>query len=360
MSTTTRTESDKEQAGELATRSRTGRVVAVTLLASFALVASGIGAGWLLWGKPSPETNQTVTTPGSSVSPSTLPQQEEPVAAVASSLLPTVVQIQSTAGLGSGVIYDANGLILTAGHVVGNDRQVDIRLADGDQLTGEVVGSDPNSDIAVISIDRSGLPVAPLALDAQLEVGQTAVALGSPYGLEQTVTAGVVSATDRAVVGSDGRVRNAIQTDAPINPGNSGGPLANLQGQVIGINDAIFSRSGGNEGVGFAVPIAIAKDVADLLVADEPIETAFLGISGTEPTQGEAGVLVTGVVAGSPADAAGIRVGDLITSIDGEQVETMVDLAAEVRSHRPGDQVTLHINRADGQLDLEATLGSID
>ena len=357
MSISTRTENDNEQAVDSTSRFGTPRVVMVTLLAAFALVVSGIGAGWLFWGQTPSETNQTLTT---SASPSTLPQQDEPVADVASTLLPTVVQIRSTSGLGSGVIYDPDGLILTAAHVVGNDQQVNIRLADGDQLTGDVVGIDPNSDIAVISVDRTGLPAAPLALDTQLEVGQTAVALGSPYGLEQTVTAGVVSATDRAVLGADGRVRTAIQTDAPINPGNSGGPLADLQGQVIGINDAIFSQSGGNEGVGFAVPIAFAKDVADLLVAGEPIETAFLGISGTEPSQGEAGVLVTGVVADSPADTAGLRVGDLITSIDGNQVETMVDLAAEVRSHQPGDQVRLHLNRADSELDLEVTLGSVD
>jgi S1-C subfamily serine protease len=267
-----------------------------------------------------------------------------------------VVQIQSSAGLGSGVIYDSDGLILTAAHVVGTDREVTIRLADGVQLTGEVVGTDPNSDIAVISIVQDGLSAAPLALDTQLEVGQTAVALGSPYGLEQTVTAGVVSATDRAVVGSDGLVRTAIQTDAPINPGNSGGPLADLKGEVIGINDAIFSQSGGNEGVGFAVPITTAKQVADLLVAGEPIEVAFLGVSGTEPTQGEAEVLVTYVSPGSPADTAGILVGDLVTAFDGHRVESMMDLAAAVCTYQPGDQTIVQLTRGDQELDVEVTL----
>jgi putative serine protease PepD len=320
---------------------------------------SGIGAGWLFWGQEPAETAATPTTiAGGPATASTLPAQDEPVADVAAALLPTVVQIQSSAGLGSGVIYDPDGLILTAAHVVGGDQQVSIRLADGDQLTGAVVGTDPNSDIAVISIDQTGLTAAPLAHDSQLEVGQTAVALGSPYGLEQTVTAGVVSATDRAMVGSDGLVRTAIQTDAPINPGNSGGPLADLQGQVIGINDAIFSQSGGNEGVGFAVPITIAKQVADQLVAGEPIETAFLGISGTEPTQGQAGVLVTGVYPGSPAGTAGILVGDLITAVDEQRVESMVDLAAEVRTHQPGDEVVIHLSRGDQELDLDVTLGS--
>jgi putative serine protease PepD len=329
--------------------------VAVTLFTALALVVSGIGVGWLFSGQE-PESAATATTATASAPTLTLLERDEPVAAVSAALLPTVVQIQSSAGLGSGVIYDSDGLILTAAHVVGTDLQVTIRLADGVQLTGEVVGTDPNSDIAVISIDHDGLSAAPLALDNQLEVGQTAVALGSPYGLEQTVTAGVVSATDRAVVGSDGLVRTAIQTDAPINPGNSGGPLADLQGQVIGINDAIFSQSGGNEGVGFAVPISTAKQVADLLVAGEPIETAFLGISGTEPTQGEAGVLVTYVSPGSPADTAGILVGDLVTAFDGHRVESMMDLAAAVRTYQPGDQTTVQLTRGDQELDVEVTL----
>jgi S1-C subfamily serine protease len=151
-----------------------------------------------------------------------------------------------------------------------------------------------------------------------------------------------VSATERALVGSDGVVRTAIQTDAPINPGNSGGALADLDGQVIGINDAIFSESGGNEGVGFAVPITVAKTVADKLVAGEPIEIAYLGVSGTDPASGAAGVLITSVVAASPADDAGIQVGDLITALDETRVESMVDLAAEVRMHQPGDRDPAH------------------
>jgi S1-C subfamily serine protease len=332
------------------------RVIMLTLLAALALVISGISAGWLLWGQDQIDEQATVTTsPGVT---SVVPQQDEPVASVAAALLPTVVQLQSSSGLGSGVIYDQDGLILTAAHVVGTDQQVTVRLADGDQLIGEVVGADPNSDIAVVRVDRGDLVAAPLALETELEVGQTAVALGSPYGLEQTVTSGVVSATDRSVVGSDAIVRTAIQTDAPINPGNSGGPLADLQGEVIGINDAIFSQSGGNEGVGFAVPITVAKHVADLLVAGEPIRVAFLGISGTDPVQGQAGALITGVVSGSPADTDGILVGDLITTFEDNRVEGMVDLAAQVQTRLPGDQVTIHVVRGDNEIDLEVTLGS--
>jgi putative serine protease PepD len=348
--------STEEEAASLPARWGTPAIVLVTLLIALALVASGLGAGWLFWGGESGiSTTVTTSTTGTAT---TLSRTEEPVVAVAASLLPTVVQIQSSSGLGSGVVYRSDGLIMTAAHVVGSDRHVNIRMADGDRLTGNVVGADANSDIAVIRIERTGLVAAPLALDTELEVGQTAVALGSPYGLEQTVTAGVVSATDRAMVSSDGLVRTAIQTDAPINPGNSGGPLADLQGRVIGINDAIFSQSGGNEGVGFAVPITVAKQVADLLVAGKPVATALLGISGTQTAAGEAAVLVTNVVTGSPADRAGIQAGDVITTFGGERVESMVELAAEVRSHLPGDQVTVHLSRGGEELDLVVTLGT--
>jgi len=334
---------------------RRGRTILLTLALSALLVISGIGTGWLLWGGSAASEAPTVTTQGTVNSPAE--SGEEPVVAVASALLPTVVQIESSAGLGSGVIYDSHGLIVTAAHVVGADAQVSVRLASGDQVSGTVVGADANSDIAVIRVDRDNLTAAPLA-QSQVEVGQTAVALGSPYGLQQTVTAGVVSATDRAMVGSDGVVRTAIQTDAPINPGNSGGPLANIDGQVIGINDAIFSQSGGNEGVGFAVPISIAKQVADELVAGQPIHTAFLGISGATAAQATAGVQITGVVSGSPADAAGIQVGDLITMVGSKRVESMVDLAGEVRAHQPGDQVEIQMLRNGTQMTVNVTLGS--
>lgn len=336
------------------TAPHTGQVVVITLLASLALFMTGVAGGRLFWGQGGAEQQATPSIQGTAVAGS---EGEEPVAAVAAALLPTVVQLQTEAGLGSGVVYDESGLILTAAHVVGSSEQVTVRLANGEQLTGDVVGADPNSDIAVVDVDHADLVAAPLAVNEDLEVGQTAVALGSPYGLEQTVTSGVVSATDRSLVGSDGIVRTAIQTDAPINPGNSGGPLANLEGEVIGINDAIFSQSGGNEGVGFAVPVAVAKHVADLLVTGEPIEVAFLGVSGTSPSQGRAGVLVTGVVSDSPAEDAGIMVGDLITRIDDNQVETMVDLAAEIRARQPGDQVMIRLLRGGEPVDLDVTLG---
>jgi S1-C subfamily serine protease len=281
----------------------------------------------------------------------------EPVVAVAQALEKSVVQIDTQQGLGSGVIYDESGLILTAAHVVGSASNVVVQMYDGSKVDGTVVGADPVSDVAVVRVSAGGLVAARLAVDEDLRVGQMAIALGSPFGFDQSVTAGVVSATSRAIVDPDGVVRQLIQTDAPINPGNSGGPLANRDAAVIGINDQIISRSGGNDGVGFAIPITRAKEVADQLLNGKVIEQAFLGVSGTDPTLGEAGGLITEVVAGSPADHAGLQVGDLITGVDGTDVTSFTELAAVIRGHAPGDAVTLSVTRNGNSIEIDVTLG---
>jgi S1-C subfamily serine protease len=283
----------------------------------------------------------------------------EPVAAVARALLPSVVQIETPTGLGSGVIYRADGYILSAAHVVDGAEQVRVLTAEGRRFDGEVLGADPASDVAVIKVDASGLPAATLATGAEVEVGQLAVAIGSPFGLEQTVTAGIVSAVHRTVVSPDGTsVRDMIQTDAPINPGNSGGALADRRGRVIGINDAIRSTSGGNVGVGFAIPIDTAAWVAERIVAGEPLVTGFLGVTGTEPSGDVAGALITSVEPGSPADQAGLRAGDVIVAVGSEQVQSMADLAARIRSLAPGTRVTLEVVRSGDRLELPVTIGS--
>ena len=193
----------------------------------------------------------------------------EPVAAIAEAVGPAVVQIETTSGVGSGVIYDASGLILTAAHVVDGASVVLVRLSDGTAVQGTVVGAHAETDVAVVSIAGSAdLPIAELAIGVDPDVGSLAVALGSPFGLDQTVTAGVVSAV--RTVGGIGMV----QTDAAINPGNSGGPLVDRLGRIIGINDQIFTLGGANEGVGFAISIDIAVLVADQLVAGEEVRLA--------------------------------------------------------------------------------------
>ncbi|MBU1492771.1 MAG: trypsin-like peptidase domain-containing protein [Actinobacteria bacterium] len=281
----------------------------------------------------------------------------EPVAEVAETLAPAVVQIESGTGLGSGVIYRRDGYILTAAHVVSDSDTVSVRLADGNRLDGRVVGVNSDTDVAVIKVEAGGLTAAPLATDADLRLGQMAIAIGSPWGLDQTVTAGVVSSVRRAVVGSDGNVRTLIQTDASINPGNSGGALADATGAVIGINTSIITTTGSSGGVGFAIPIDTAVSVADRLISGEEIRSAFLGVAGTEPTTGPAGTLVTGVTRGSAAAEAGLLRGDLITAYDDLPVTGFLDLAGYVRSAQPGDEVTLTVIRADEQQTITVVLG---
>ena len=347
-----------------AKRQYTGILVTIATLL-VALVA--IGAFMAGRASAPPEDAPTESPGAASVDPGEVPEPvpeppvsdgtEEPVAAVAASLSPSVVQLETGFGLGSGVIYDSNGLILTAAHVVEGADQVSVILSDGTRLEGFVVGTDPASDIAVVRVNEAGLPAAPLALDGELTVGQMAVAIGSPFGLNGTVTAGVVSAVAEPVPGPDGRIRTMIQTDAPINPGNSGGALANRDGEVIGINDAIFSLSGGNDGIGFAIPIDTALSSAERLVAGEEIRAAFLGIAGTDPDLGRAGALITEVIPDSAAAAAGLQVGDLIVSYNDSPIESFAALAGLVASSQPGDAVALDVVRGVDEFTITATLG---
>ncbi len=344
-----------------------GRVVALSALVALLLIAGGFAfarATESHKSTPSASSSQSadttpVTSGKSKVDPGTA--QEEPIAAVAAAVSPSVVQIETDTGLGSGVIYSDQGYILTAAHVVSDaGKTVRVRLADGTVKQGDVIGSDDASDIAVVKIDPgSGLDVASLALGVKVEVGQTAVAIGSPFGLEETVTAGIVSAVNRPQETPGGAI-DMIQIDAPINPGNSGGPVADRQGRVFGIADSIISQSGTNAGVGFLIPIDLAKAVADKLVAGEPVEFAFLGVS-TDTTSSSLvgdGAVVVDVTSGSPADKAGIQQGDKILSVDSSPVRDPVELGARVRSHKPGDVVAVVFERNGTQQTVQVTLGS--
>ena len=330
------------------------------LWAALAVLTLAVGAGAFFLGRwadgdDSPGAAAVTTT--QAVTGATIGDSAEPVADVAAALSPSVVQIETRNGLGSGIIFRADGYILTAAPVVGASQEVTVRLADGTRLDGEVVGADVNSDVAVVKVDRTGLPAALLATDIEIRVGQIAIAIGSPWGLDQTVTSGVVSSVGRTITGSDGIPRTMIQTDAPINPGNSGGALADRHARVIGINDAIYSSSGGSDGVGFAIPIDTAVSVADRLITGEEIRTAFLGVNGTDPTTGPVGALITGIVADSPAGRADLKVGDLITGYDGRPIQSFTDLGAAVRASQPADIVTLTLSRAGQEITVEVTLG---
>ena len=281
----------------------------------------------------------------------------EPVAAAAAAVSPAVVQLDTSTGTGSGVVYDADGYILTAAHVVGNATNVTVRFADGSRTTGTVVGADETSDVAVVAIEPGEVPaVAVLALRADLLVGQTAVAVGSPFRLDQTVTSGIISAVER-IVGAN-RI-SMVQTDAAINPGNSGGPLVDINGHVIGINDMIFTNSGDNAGVGFAISIDLAKIVADQITAGEPVALALLGVEMAAAPNGDAGGLVTTVSPGTGADEAGLEVGDLIISIEGDPIRDPAELRAEVITRAPGTTIELILIRNGEQITLGVVLGSV-
>ncbi len=358
-------------------------IVGVTAIAL--LAGGGLVAGLLL-------SNDTDTTAPSNVSvavqepepavaqapepaPTALPIQPgpveedaaEPVAAVAAAVAPAVVRIDTATGTGSGILYDESGLLVTNAHVVGDSEEVVVQLADGTRAEGTVVGADPAVDVAVVKIDASlSFTVATFAPATTVELGQLAVAIGSPFGLEQSVTAGIVSAVSRAINNvnvADGTptVVEMVQTDAPINPGNSGGALADRQGRVIGMNTSIRTdgTTQGNLGVGFAIPSDTVMLVAGRIVSGEPTESGFLGVSGTSPSTGRGGALITEVVADTPAAAAGLEVGDLIVSLEGSGILGMSELAARIRLSNPGTEIQLEVVR-DGELvDLSVTLGTL-
>ena len=326
-------------------------LLAATVLS--AVVSSGVTAAVLDDG-PAPASQ--VAAPAAP-EPTPIPAADtggERVAQAAATIAPAVVQIQTGTGVGSGVVYDESGLVLTVAHVVGTNRAVEVRLADGSVVEGAVLGAHPDTDVAVVRIAEEHVDVvADLATDTDLVVGQLAVAVGSPFGFDQTVTSGIVSAVDRVV-----NEVTMVQTDAAINPGNSGGPLVDADGRVIGLSDVIFSKSGGNEGVGFAIQIDLARLVADQLVAGEDVRLALLGVSTTASADGSFGAQVAAVAPGSAAADAGIEVGDLIVSVDGADVADSGKLRAQIIRREPGSTVTLGIERDGEPVELEVTLGA--
>ncbi|MDH4392815.1 MAG: Do family serine endopeptidase [Aquabacterium sp.] len=267
-------------------------------------------------------------------------------------------------GQGSGFIVAADGLILTNAHVVKDAQQVTVLLADRREYTAQVLGSDAATDIAVLRIPAQGLQPVQLGDPAQLQVGDAVLAIGAPYGLVQTATAGIVSATGRSLPG-DGAVP-FIQTDAAVNPGNSGGPLFDAAGNVVGINAQIYSRTGGFQGVSFAIPVDVAMRVSRQIVATGSAQHARLGVAVQDMTQPLAdsfglarpdGALVSQVLPGSPAAAAGLRAGDVIQKIDGQPTVQAGALSARIAQSVPGDRIALGLWRQGQALDLTVTLG---
>ena len=266
---------------------------------------------------------------------------------------------------GSGVIFDAHsGYIVTNAHVVENASEITVTLQDGRDLKAEIIGSDAPSDVAVLRVKPDGLTQIPLGDSTRVEVGDFVVAIGNPFGLQHTVTSGIISGLSRSGINPDG-YEDFIQTDASINPGNSGGALVNLRGELIGINTAILSRSGGNIGIGFAIPVNMARSVMDQLIRYGSVKRGQLGVSMYTVTPDIAhslglpsvvGALVSQVVEGSPADHAGIRTGDVITSVNGQPVKSNSELRNTIGLLRVGDKVDIGLLRDGKPLRVTAVI----
>ena len=263
-------------------------------------------------------------------------------------------------GLGSGVIVSPNGYILTNNHVVESADEIEVVLNDSRKARAKVIGTDPDTDLAVLKIDLERLPVIVLGNSDTLQVGDQVLAIGNPFGVGQTVTGGIVSALGRNQLGIN-TFENFIQTDAAINPGNSGGALVDIQGHLMGINTAIYSRSGGNMGIGFAIPVSTARQVLEGIVKNGVVVRGWVGVEPNDLTPELAesfgisrlqGVVVTGVLQNGPAFKAGVRPGDVLLGVDGKTVENVDQLLAAIAALKPGVTASLSIERGGSPLSV--------
>ncbi len=264
-------------------------------------------------------------------------------------------------GLGSGVIVSAEGYLITNHHVIEGADEIEVMLADGRQAPAKIVGADPETDVALLKIGLDKLPAITFGNSDQLHVGDSVLAIGNPFGVGQTVTSGIVSALDRKGLGLN-TFENFIQTDAAINPGNSGGALVDANGNLVGINTAIFSRSGGSLGIGFAIPAATARAVMEGLIKDGKVIRGWIGVEPRDLTPDMAdtlrlpvksGVLITGVLQDGPASGGGIQPGDVVTKIGGKQVANTAELLNAVAALPPGSDAAIGVQRGDKAVDVK-------
>jgi len=268
-------------------------------------------------------------------------------------------------GLGSGVIVSPDGYILTNNHVVEGADEIDVTLSDSRRARARIVGTDPETDLAILKVELDKLPVIVLGNSDELAVGDIVLAIGNPFGVGQTVTSGIVSALGRSQLGIN-TFENFIQTDAAINPGNSGGALVDVNGNLLGINTAIYSRSGGSLGIGFAIPVSTARMVLDGIVREGKVTRGWIGVEPNElsPELAETfgvkateGVIITGVLQDGPAAVGGIRPGDVIVQVAGKPVTNVAGLLSSVAALRPGEAAPFQVQRGNRMLDLELTPG---
>ena len=273
------------------------------------------------------------------------------------------IQNEGNGATGSGFLIDDQGHIVTNEHVVEGSSRFTVRFGeDGDELPAKLVGKDPSTDLAVLEVDGKDLPAETkpleLASSSRLRPGDVAIAIGSPFGLEGSVTTGVISALDRAIRSPNGfSIDGVLQTDAAINPGNSGGPLLDAEGRVIGVNSQIASSSRQSSGVGFAVPVDTVKNVVPQLLKGGDIERAYLGVTSTLAPKDE-GAIVAAITADGPAADSDLRPGDRITAVDGRAIKEPSDLSSAVLEHKPGDRVKLTVVRDGRQRTIEVELGT--
>ena len=274
-------------------------------------------------------------------------------------------QRRMESSLGSAVIMSPEGYLLTNNHVVAGADQIVVALKDGRETLARLIGSDPETDLAVLKIDLKNLPAITLGRSDQIQIGDVTLAIGNPFGVGQTVTMGIISATGRNQLGLN-TYEDFIQTDAAINPGNSGGALVDAHGNLIGINTAIFSKSGGSQGIGFAIPVKLAREVMKAIIEHGQVIRGWLGIEVQPLTpelaesfglQGRAGILVAGIYRGGPAQKAGLQPGDLILRIDGEPAVDGRRSMNQVARTQPGEQVVVEVLRAGELLELTTEIG---
>jgi serine protease DegQ len=282
---------------------------------------------------------------------------------------PSVVSVQVNGGEGSGVVWNADGTIVTNNHVVDGQQSARIVFADGSRVAGRVTATDPRNDLAIVKAARTGLPAATFA-DRLPRVGELAVAMGNPLGFENSVTAGIVSGLNRNIPGTaqtgEQSLVDLLQTDAAISPGNSGGALVGADGRIIGINVAYIPPSEGSVSLGFAIPAPRVTDVVEQLLEDGTVDYTWLGVSYTTLTpeiaqqfgiDAESGVVVESVEPGGPADKAGLRPGDVIVAVEGKALENPEQLLGAIRARRPGDSLPLRVLRGGQERDVTVTLG---
>src|SRR5579864_1594268 len=272
---------------------------------------------------------------------------------------------QPAANLGSGVIVSPEGYILTNQHVVDGADQIEIALADGRTTNAKVIGVDPETDLAVLKVNMTNLPTITLGRMDQTRVGDVVLAIGNPFGVGQTVTMGIVSALGRNHLGIN-TFENFIQTDAAINPGNSGGALVDAQGNLLGINTAIYSRSGGSLGIGFAIPVSTARSVLDSIITTGTVTRGWIGVEPQDVTpeiaesfglDQKSGAIVAGVLQGGPADKAGVKPGDILLSVNGEDITDTTRLLNVIAQIKPGTDAKVHLVRKNKEMDLDVMIG---